>query len=111
VHFQQRHHLLEQLVARAVPLRIVDGLQPDDVDVCDDEPPAGSVTAIEFLVKVGQAGRSRACSGQRVGLRDRELACERLAVGQGMSTLARSLFAVLCRGFAVLGGQCELLGG
>jgi hypothetical protein len=109
--FQERHHLLEQIVASAVTLRVVDGLQPDDVDVCDDEPSAGPVTAIEFVVKVGQAGRSRACSRQGVGFRDRELACERLAVGQGVPTLARSLFAVQCCGFAVLGGQRVLLSG
>lgn len=91
-------------------LCVVDGLQSDDIDVGDDELGASSAAAIQFAVKVGQAGRSRAGACQRVGLGNRQLACERLAVNEGVAPLPRPLFAVLCCGLAVLGGQRVLLG-
>ena len=71
-----RHDAGEQLIAGAVALAVVAGLQPDDVGVCDDEPPAIAPAAVELVVEVDKAGGARARSGQRVALGDRQLARE-----------------------------------
>jgi hypothetical protein len=55
VRSHERHHPLEQLVAGAVTLGVVDGLQSDDIDVGDDEQGGGPAAAIQFVVEVGQA--------------------------------------------------------
>lgn len=107
----ERHDSLEQLVAGGVALGVVDGLQSDDVDVGDDEPSAGPAAAVQLVVEVGQARRARACPGQLVGLGERDLACERLAVDEGAQPLVGRPFAVLCCGLTVLGGERALLGG
>ncbi len=109
--FYERHDPLKQLVAGAVTLRVVDRLQPHDIDVGDDQQAGGPVAAIQLAIEVRQARRTGAGSGQGVGLGDRELVCERLAVDEGVTPLARSLLAVLGRGTAVLGRLRQLLVG
>lgn len=92
-------------------LGVVEDLQSDDVDVDDDKRRARPAAAIQLVVEIGQARSARACSRQRVGLRDGNLPRERLAVHEGAQPLTGGLFAVVCGGLAVLGGKRSLGGG
>lgn len=107
----ERHDALEQLIAGAVTLGVVEGLESDDIDVGDDEQAGGPAAAIQFVVKLGQARCSRACSREGVGFRDGKLVGESLAVCEGVPPLSGGPFAVSCCGMAVPGGQSAVLRG
>jgi hypothetical protein len=91
------HCLLQQPVAPAVPVGVVERFEADDVDVGDGEQACRPAGAIDLVVEVRQAGRARARPGQRVGLSDRELFDQRVAVCLCLQPVASSLIAV-CRG-------------
>ena len=67
------HDALKHVVAGCVTARVVDTLQVDDVDVCDDEQAGRPACAIDLVVEVGQSRAARARSCEDVGLGDREL--------------------------------------
>ncbi len=60
-----------------------------------------SAAAIEFVVNVGQARRTRACGG----LGGRDVMCEHLMVSGRLAAVTRGRFAVLCCDLAVGSGE------
>ncbi len=92
-------------------LAVIEPLQSDGVDVGDNNRASRPSAAVEFAVKVGQAGRSGASSSQRVHLGDRQCASERLAICERLQAVTRALLAVCRRGLAVPGGLCAVLSG
>ena len=102
---------LEQRVAGGVALAVVERLQPDDVDVGDDERRCPSAAAVELVVELGEPGRAGPRAGELVVRGAGQRIGEQLAIDERMQALTRGLFAVLRRAVAVVGGARVLLGG
>jgi hypothetical protein len=95
------HCALQQQVAGSVTLRVVDGLQPDHVDVGDYERSHRSMGTIDLLVNRLQTGRARSRPGQPVRLRDRSLAQQLVAFGLGLQPLTSGLLTITGRLLAI----------
>ena len=78
-------------------VRVVDSLQTDDIDVANDEPPGRSAGTVDLMLKVGQPRGASARPGQLVGLSDRQLVQQRVAVSQGLQPVVSRLLAITGR--------------
>ena len=75
-------------------VRIGERLQPDEVDLGNDEQTLRSAGTIDLVLKVGQSRPAPARPGQRVALRERQLAQQRLAVCLSLRPVTSSLLAI-----------------
>jgi hypothetical protein len=103
------HHTLQQRIAGGMTVRVVDSLQADYVDIGSDEQARRSAGTIHFVLKVGQARPSRARSGQRVRVSDRQLVQQRVAVCLGLQAVTGSLLAITGRLLAIHRGSSSSL--
>ena len=107
----RRDRPLEQLVAGAVTLAVVERLEPDDVDVGDDEQAVAATAALELVIELDETGRSSPRAGELVVGGAVQRIGEQLAIDERVQALAGGLFAILGRALAVLGGARVLLDG
>jgi hypothetical protein len=89
--------VLQQRVAGAVTVCVVDRLQADHVDVRDSERRHRSAGTSDLVIKVLQARRPRACAGQPVVLSRRQLRQQRIAFCVGLEHLTSSPVAITRR--------------
>ena len=73
---------------------VVDGLQPDDIDIGDGEQGRRSPRSLDLPIEVRQSRRPHPRAGQLVGLGDRELLEERVTVDLRLPAVPRGLLAI-----------------
>jgi hypothetical protein len=95
------HGALQQRIACGMPVRIVDGLEADDIDVRGGERAVHSPRPIDLMLKVLQACRAHPSSGERVGLGDGQLAEQPVVVVLGLRSVVSSLLTITDRLLAI----------
>ena len=114
---------LQQRVARGMAVRVVDSLQPLDVDVSDEEHARRSPGTIDLPVEFHETGLARSRPREYVGLSERELGLQSLAVcvrlrpvtsrrptvTSRVLAVSRRLRSTLSRGGAASSGKCPIL--
>ena len=90
------HHVPQQGVSGGVPACVVDDLQTDDVDVDRHELAAlrRSAGTIDLMLELRQAGRTGPRPGEMIGLGDRELVQQCVAIGLRLDAISTGLLTV-----------------
>lgn len=91
------HRALQETVPGRMAVSVIHPFQADHINIGDHELAGGPAGAINLVVQIGETGRACARPGHLVGLGERELVKQRVAVGL-------SLRPVTCRLGAIGGG-------
>jgi hypothetical protein len=95
------HDALKQIVPRRMAVRVVDGLQTDDVDVGNDEHRLSPAGTIDLVIEVRQSRPARSRPRQDVYLGDQQLVQQLGAICLCLQPVARRLLAIVRRPSAI----------
>ncbi len=101
----------DQCISGAAGFGVVLAVEPDGVDVRDDQAGAGALVAIDVVLEVLESCGSGSRARQRISLGHRKRERERFTIAGSPLTVAGRPFSVHCRGLPIAGRLPAMLEG